>query len=261
MAVWGPGAAPAMTVPAAGTEPARRPVRPPHRWWDIVVVPVLAVGLTIVVIAGGILFAEWAGLAPPGEALQIVMPYLDDPVVQGMASIGVYVLLLAALLPLLALRGYSLRQVHFPACNRYAVIAAALFGVALAVLVSYLFDFLPETTLAEIEAAEIWDMPETAIGILTFGIFAVIFAPFVEELYFRGIVLPVLARRFSLPPARCCPAPSFRRSTGICSCCRGSAPGRCSVCSSWSASCLPASRAGPARCMRRSPCMPPTMRR
>ena len=72
MAVWGPGAASAAATRPDEADTAGRPARPPHRWWDIVLVPVLSFALLIVLIAGAMLALRRAGIALPGDAAAFV---------------------------------------------------------------------------------------------------------------------------------------------------------------------------------------------
>jgi len=201
VAVWGPRAVHATAAQPGDAAEGGMPARPPHRWWDIVLVPVLSFALLIVLIAGAMLALRRAGIALPGDTAAFVERLAADPVIQNAAGILVYMLLAGLLALLLALRGHTLRQVHFRAFKGYVVILAALAGVALAYLVAYAMQRLPAEALAEIEAAEAFALPGSLAGMIVLGLLAVLVAPVVEELYFRGIVMPVLARRFSFVAA------------------------------------------------------------
>lgn len=205
MAVWGPEAAPRAAAPFIDGEPVDRPQKPPHRWWDIVVVPVFATVLLAALAIGGVVLALLFGFGPTGDPAADVERFAaraaTDPVIVNASNILGYVLLVFTLILLLAWRGQTLRRVHFPVFGAGAVVVAVLCGALLALVIMQAIEFLPRQALNEIEAMESLIMPDTMAGMVAFAILAVVFAPLAEELYFRGVVLPVLARRLRFAAA------------------------------------------------------------
>jgi len=205
MAVWGPGASPRTAAPLIDAEPADRSAKPPHRWWDIVVLPVFASVLLVALAVGGIALALQFGFGPPGDPLADMARFaawaVADPVILNVGNMLGYALLVFMLMLLLAWRGFTLQRAHFSVFGVGAVVVAVLCGALLALFIMQVIEFLPRETLNEIEALESQIMPDTVAGIVAFAILAVVFAPFAEELYFRGVVLPVLARRLRFAAA------------------------------------------------------------
>jgi len=198
MAIWGPDAAP--RGHSEFIEPA--PVtRPPERWWDLVVV--LAVALALSFLAGAVAFAVEAvtadedlltGRFPSGGAAQ--SPYFLFG-----AMGALYLATLGAVALLLFFRGHRLGTVFFARGARLAAWGAVPTGILLAIAVMALLSFLPPAMQEElIEQSAALD-PSTLGEALAVFVIAVLLAPVAEELYFRGIMLRVFARRIPFAAA------------------------------------------------------------
>jgi len=192
---WGEKPAPSAEPDKAADATPLVTFRPAHRWWDIAAVPLLAVAATLLLGAAvALVYALLHGLSFP--ELRAAFDRVRDAtyVVYG-SQIVLYFALAAAIAALLALRGYGLRETHFQPVRGRVVFAALVMGVVLAVLAMLLLSVLPEETQRQmIEQSDLL-MPETVGEAALLLVIAVLLAPLVEELYFRGIVLRVLGAR------------------------------------------------------------------
>ena len=192
MALWGPDAEP-REVPEALPELPARP-RPPERWWDIALVPLVSAVLSIAVAATAMWFdrrlMEKDVLAGgTGSAGFEASPWFL------FASMSIlYFTALAAIALLLFWRGHRLGTVFLSRGARMAIWIAVPAGISLALAVMALLSLLPpdlQEELATQNAALEPTSLEQALGVFVVAVF---FAPFVEELYFRGIMLRVFSR-------------------------------------------------------------------
>jgi hypothetical protein len=198
MAIWGPDALRDAATPAGPDAIPDAPRGPPQRWYDILLVPFLALLATTVVAVLAIiawtihLELQARGSGDPRDWLQSLA---SDPFFVHASGVAFYLLAMAALTLPLAMRGYSLGSAHFPRFGRFAVPLALAAGVALAFAVVPLLDYLPAETIREIETREQLLTPRNIPEVLLFTLSVVLLAPLAEEIHFRGILLPVLARR------------------------------------------------------------------
>ncbi|MEX2250156.1 MAG: CPBP family intramembrane glutamic endopeptidase [Parvibaculum sp.] len=197
MAVWGPDALRDAAAPAGRDAIPDAPRGPPQRWYDILLVPLLAFVATAVVAVLAViawtihLELQARGSGDPRDWLQSLA---SDPFFVHASGVAFYLLAMAALTLPLAMRGYSLGTAHFPRFGQRAVLLAFVAGVALAFAVVPLLEYLPAETVREIETREQLLMPRNIPEVLLFTLSVALLAPLAEEIYFRGILLPVLAR-------------------------------------------------------------------
>lgn len=195
MAGWGEKPAPSAEPDEPDVAPPLVTFRPAHRWWDIAAVPLLAIAATLVLGAAvALVYAFLHDLSFP-ELRAAFDRVRDATYVAYGSQIVLYFALAAAMATLLALRGYGLRETHFQPVRGRVVFAALVMGAVLAIFAMLLLSVLPEETQRQmIEQSELL-MPETLGEAALLLVIAVLLAPLVEELYFRGIVLRVLGAR------------------------------------------------------------------
>jgi membrane protease YdiL (CAAX protease family) len=169
--------------------PAPPPRDPVWSGWDVVMI--LVVAILGILVFGGIISA---GLATTHH------------VVQGAAAIvlGVVVQCLSYCVVVLFMRGLVVRHYHrgfaeavhwrWPGEHRWLVFAVA--GMALSLVVELVSSRLPIPRTLPIDK---YFQGRGAVYALS--LFGISMAPLVEELFFRGFLYPVLARRMGIPLA------------------------------------------------------------
>lgn len=185
------GEAPAVFTPAAQQEFATPPSdleNPPWNIWDvlrIVVVALITIGLFSIVAMT---------LAAHGEKSRAVLERLArNPRVVIPAQMAAYLVVIGYMAAIVRMAGrpfWTTIKWNFPA--RAAAGFGAL-GVALAILVQTASALLPIPKSLPIDQY----FSDTA-GAYLMTIFGVTFAPLVEELFFRGFLYPVVARRLGV---------------------------------------------------------------
>ena len=197
MAVWGPNAEPRDVL-----EPLPEALpRPPERWWDLFLVPIISIALTLGLVALAVWFDARTAREDvlsgsfPSRGLETSPLFL-------FASMGVlYLAMLGAAAMLLFLRGHRLRPVFFPrGAGRVAWVAVPA-GMALAVAVMGLLSLLPPEMQQELAEQNAALDPSTLGEALAIFVIAVLLAPLAEELYFRGLMLRVFSRGISFAAA------------------------------------------------------------
>ncbi|ABS63511.1 Abortive infection protein [Parvibaculum lavamentivorans DS-1] len=185
-------------MPGLEEEPASRP---PHSWWDIVAVPLLAMAMAAVAAGGAALLYVFMQEIPLAELRETATRAFRSTYVVYGAQAVLYLAIVFSVWVVLALRGYRLLPTHFAATRARSLLAAVAIGAMLAILAVLLLSLLPEDTQRQlVEGSELL-MPETVGEALMLLVIAALLAPLVEELYFRGIVLRVLEGRFSFAVA------------------------------------------------------------
>ena len=170
------------------TEPAPLPSREPvWNGWDVMAIVVVAIlGIFLFGTAIGVVLSFTGGL-PAAKSPQAIRIILVSQ-------------FLAYLLVLLAMRAIITRQYHRPFTEAVrwrwperGWPAYLLGGVFLAVAVQLISTLLPIPKSLPIDR---YFQDRTSAYIMTF--FGVSMAPLVEELFFRGFLFPLLARRLGL---------------------------------------------------------------
>jgi membrane protease YdiL (CAAX protease family) len=197
MAVWGPDAAP-RDVPEPLPD---APLRPAERWWDLILVPVVALAFSFA--AGAMAVVIEVAI---GERGLLTGSFTSGNVEQSpyflFGAMGaLYLAMLGAVALLLFWRGHRFGPVFFARGRRFAAWAAIPAGIVLAIAVMVLLSMLPAAMQEElIEQNSALD-PSTLGEALAVFVVAVLFAPLAEELYFRGIMLRVFSRGMSFAAA------------------------------------------------------------
>lgn len=192
MAVWGPDAEPRDDPEYSAPAPAPRP---PERWWDLLLVPVVAITLALGLAALAIWFD---GRAASEDVLsgRFSSSGLEDSIYFLFASMGVlYLAMLAIVALLLFWRGHGFAPVFFARGKPLALWGAVPAGILLALAVMLLLSFLPPAMQEELAEQNVALDPSTLGEALAIFVIAVVLAPLAEELYFRGIMLRVFSRR------------------------------------------------------------------
>lgn len=193
MAVWGPNPEQRphslRHVPAPGAS---------QRWWDIFLVPVLGMAgaaiLTTIAALGGILIVMGRS-ATVDEIGIVIKRQASEPLAVYAVETIVYLGVVVGVVILLALRGHRLGSVYFGTTRRLFIFAAILTGAALATFVLFILSLLPAGVQQQLIEQNDLLMPETRLETAILFFIAVLLAPFVEELYFRGVVLRALGAR------------------------------------------------------------------
>lgn len=182
MAVWGPEAEPRPTL-ELGPEPEPKPRAPrsAESWLDLILLPLLSVGLVGALIVG---------------AARMSLP-LDDAVILygSMTVLYVAIILVAALL--LRFRGLRLFQAFLSAGRAWSVWIAIPLGVVLALCASGVIELLPGDVQQELIERNAAMMPDTLVQAIALFFVAALLAPLAEELYFRGHMLRLMSRHMS----------------------------------------------------------------
>lgn len=176
MKVWEPEAEPRPTA-----EPAPRTPRTAESWLDLILLPLLSVGLT-----GALIFG----------AGQVSLP-LDEAVVLYGSMIVLYAAVILAVALLLRLRGLRLFQTFLSAGRAWSGWVAIPLGILLALCASGVIELLPEGIQQELMERNEEMMPDTPGQAIALFFVAVLLAPLAEELYFRGHLLRLMARHMS----------------------------------------------------------------
>lgn len=197
MAIWGPDAEPRAGQPRFSAPPPS--LRPAQRWWDIVLLPPLALGVSAVLLAAAAFSGTLVALAR-GVARDDVTAFLESQASTPLAvygiEIAIYLCMVLVMLGFLAARGYRLRSAYFGAVRPLVALAAIVTGLLAAALAMYVLSLLPAgIQQLLVEQSELL-MPKTPLETAVVFVMAVLLAPLVEELYFRGTVLRVLCARF-----------------------------------------------------------------
>jgi membrane protease YdiL (CAAX protease family) len=179
--------------PLTGFEPAAQPsYAPPRRdpvWtgWDVVMIAVVAVvGIFVFGSLIGLAFTVTSHTLPtaPAHALRIVL------IAQVLAYGAVLWYMRHLVVGHYHARFDSAVRWHWPGANWFAWIAA---GFLLAVFVQLISVLLPIPRTLPIDR---YFQNRTAAWMMS--IFGISMAPLVEELFFRGFLYPVLARRLGI---------------------------------------------------------------
>jgi membrane protease YdiL (CAAX protease family) len=185
------GEVPAVFAPAPQrefSEPPSEVENPPWNLWDVLRIVVVAL-ITI-----GLFGMVAMALAAHGEKSREVLERLArNPRVVIPAQMAAYLVVIGYMVAIVKLAGrpfWTTIQWNFPA--RAAAGYGAL-GIALAILVQTASVLLPIPKSLPIDKYF-----SDAAGAYLMTIFGVTFAPLVEELFFRGFLYPVVARRFGV---------------------------------------------------------------
>lgn len=210
MAIWGPDAQPRGSVEAGVIETAPRPA---ERWIDLFLLPAVALAfaacITIAGMAVLMVLEERSGIPRAADPAH----YLLSPPVLYASMAGFYLAALGLAAILLRLRGYSIRKAFFARGGVSAWLAAPL-GAAAALGAMYLLLRLPEAMQQELVERSAALQPETPAAAVALFIIVVLLAPLAEEIYFRGVMLRLLARRMGFALAAMVSAILFSLSHG-----------------------------------------------
>lgn len=176
MKVWGPEAEPRPTG-----EPGPRAPRSAESWLDLMLLPLLSIGLVGVLIVG---------------AGQMSLP-LDEAVVLYGSMIVLYVAVILVTTLLLRLRGLRLLQTFLAAGRAWSVWIAIPLGMVLALCSSGVIELLPAGIQQELTERNAAMMPDTLGQAVVLFFVAALLAPLAEELYFRGHMLRLMSRHMS----------------------------------------------------------------
>lgn len=180
-----PEGLPALPAPEAPWQPGRE--NPPWTFWDVVRIAVIAI------VAIGVFSVIAMSIVLHGGNPQRAMEMARNPEIVVPAQFAAYVIVLAYMVGVVRTRGRAFwRGVRWgwPAMSWFAYLAL---GVALAILVQSSSVLLPIPKSLPID--RYFTSPLGAWLMAGFGVTA---APLVEELFFRGFLYPVLARRMGL---------------------------------------------------------------
>jgi membrane protease YdiL (CAAX protease family) len=161
---------------------------PPWNLWDvlrIVVIALITIGL----------FGMFAmGLAAHGEKSRAALEKLSrNPRVVLPAQVAAYLVVIGYMIAIVRMSGRSFWKTikwNFPGRS---AIGYGVLGIALAILVQTASVLLPIPKSLPIDKY----FSDTT-GVYLMAIFGVTFAPLLEEVFFRGFLYPVLARRLGL---------------------------------------------------------------
>ena len=201
MVVWGPDAEPRDHPEFAEPVPAPRP---PERWWDLFLVPVVAIAMTagLMVVLGFVLglIALSRGVAP--DNLQdILLIWAGKEYVGQALMIFLYVIVILMAIMLFYFRGRSISKAYFAPIGWQAEVLAVVVGVVTALAVLYLMSIMPADAQRQFEEQELRLIPSDPLAIVLLLILAIVMAPLAEEIYFRGIMLRVLKRHLPIAAA------------------------------------------------------------
>ncbi len=174
-----------LPVPPAPWRPGRE--NPPWTFWDVVRIAVIAI------VAIGVFSLIAMSIVLSGGKSQRAMEMARNPEIVVPAQFAAYLIVLAYMVGIVRTRGRafwrSLRW-DWPAMSWFAYLAL---GVALAILVQSSSVLLPIPKSLPIDRYF-----TSTLGAWLMAGFGVSAAPLVEELFFRGFLYPVLARRMGL---------------------------------------------------------------
>jgi membrane protease YdiL (CAAX protease family) len=176
--------------PPSPVEPPRHPAEDPvWNFWDVLRIAVLAV-----VAIGLFSVLAMTIAAPPGGRRSAAAAELArDPRLVVPAQLAAYVIVMAFMVALVHSRGrgfWSAIRWNWP---RVAWVGYAALGVALAITIQTASTLLPIPKSLPIEKY-FTDME----GAYLMAAFGILIAPLVEEMFFRGFLYPVLARRLGM---------------------------------------------------------------
>jgi membrane protease YdiL (CAAX protease family) len=190
MAVWGPDA-PVRDAVAGEAAASPSVPRPAERWIDIALVPLIASGLPLLVVA-------LAAVARPDFRESLGIGIFSNYALYA-AMAGFYLSVLAAIAFLLLLRGRRIGEVFFAKGGRVWTFAAIPAGISMALGAGGFLMLLPEAMQQEMMEMDAVLKPGSLGEALCLLFVVVLLAPLAEEIYFRGIMLRVFGRHFSFP--------------------------------------------------------------
>ncbi len=188
-----PDAPPIELVPATvenwPSEQESSPEDPPWSFWDVVRIAAVAI------VAIGLFSMFAIGIAMRGRAASAAVgaDVVRNPRIVVPAQLAGYLVVIAFMAALLRSRGQAFWRTvrwNWPG-TRW--IGYAVVGVALAVAVQSASAFLPIPKSLPIDRYF-----RDTLGAYLMAFFGVTFAPLIEELFFRGFLYPVVARRLGV---------------------------------------------------------------
>lgn len=201
MALWGPDAQPREDEPVSAVASA-----PPERWADILIVPL---------VAGFAVYGIFSLLPLATPFLQRhlgPLPMTDVVLYGSMAALYLAMLLVTGLL--LMSRRASLAALYFARGHGRRGLAALPLGTGLALGAMGVLTLLPDEMQKELMERGAALQPDTLGAAIAMFLIAALLAPLAEEVYFRGTMLRLFARRFSFAPAAGASAVIFSLSHG-----------------------------------------------
>ena len=186
---------------------------PAERWIDLFLLPASALALAACVTIAGIavlIVVEGQGGNP--RAADPAHYLLSPPVLYASVA-AFYLAVLGLAANLLRLRGRSVCGSFFMR-GGVPVWAAAPLGAAAALGAMYVLSRLPEPTQQALIERSAALEPETPWAAAALFVIVVLLAPLAEEIYFRGIMLRLLARRMGFIAAAMASAAIFSLSHG-----------------------------------------------
>lgn len=173
---------------AAAIDPIRLPLEnPPWTFWDVLRL------LVITIVSIGLFGAIAVGMAIHRLGQQAAADAARDPRLAVPAQFAAYVVLILAMVVLVHLRGAAFWRAvkwNFPFRTWSAYLAL---GIALAIAIQSVSALLPIPKQLPIDKYF-----RTELGAYMMAFFGIAVAPFVEEMFFRGFLYPVLVRRLGL---------------------------------------------------------------
>lgn len=207
MAVWGPEAPPREAMPAHQVPVEAAVEEPsPERWADLLIVPL---------VAGGAIYGLISLFPLVSPFLQRhfgPLPAADILLYGSMAALYLGMLLVTALL--LMSRGASLARLYFGRGAGLWTLAALPSGILLALCAMGVLSLLPEDMQQELMERSAALEPDTLGAAIAMFAIAALLAPVAEEVYFRGTMLRLFARRLSPALAALASAVVFSLSHG-----------------------------------------------
>ena len=171
------------------TDPLREREDPPWTIWDVVRIVVVAV------ISIGLFSMIAMGIAAHGQKSREVLERLArNPHVVVPAQIAAYIVLIGYMIAIVRTAGrpfWPTVRWNFPART---ALGFGVLGIVLAIVVQEVLAHLPVPKSLPIDKYF-----TDASGAYLMAVFGITFAPLVEELFFRGFVYPVVARRLGIP--------------------------------------------------------------
>ncbi len=167
------------------TEPSRVREDPPWTIWDVIRIAVIAI------IAIGLFTTIGLGIVAHGQQSKEVLKRIAKVAIP--AQILAYLVVIAYMVAIIRVNGRPFWQTvkwNFPAT---AAMGYGALGIALAILVQEISALLPIPKQLPIDK---YFSDVTSAYLMAF--FGVTFAPLLEELFFRGFLYPVVARRLGM---------------------------------------------------------------
>ena len=173
---------------AAEISPIRLPIEnPPWTFWDVLRL------LVITIVSIGIFGAVAIGIALRSLGQKDPSELARDPRLAVPAQFAAYVVLVLAMVILVRMRGAAFWRAvkwNFPFRTWAGYVAL---GIALAVAIQSVSALLPIPKQLPIDK-----YVRTELGAYMMAFFGIAVAPFVEEMFFRGFLYPVLVRRLGV---------------------------------------------------------------